>query len=140
MRGRRRATPALAAEFGARASVIAKGIMQALRSLVDGKALDIVKSSQEKGNGFDAWRRLRAEYRSHLAGRKMTMLEAVMERRPRDGEDFSTWYHQRLELFRQAEVARGKLIDDDMKVFSRLRALYIMALILTTTTLKFQWL
>ena len=47
-----------AAEFGLKVSVMAKGVMQALHSLVDGKALDIVKSVAEKGNGFEAWGRL----------------------------------------------------------------------------------
>ena len=98
-----------------------KGIMQALRALVDGKALDIVKSVMEKGNGFEAWRRLWREYRPHAAGRKVTMLEAVTEDRFRDGEDFNGWYHRWLELIRQAEVARGTLIDDDVKVAVAMR-------------------
>ena len=34
--------------------VMAKGVNQALRGLVEGKALDIVKSVEEKGDGFEA--------------------------------------------------------------------------------------
>ena len=110
----KRESPILLSEFGFRSMVMSKGIMQALRSLVDGKALDIVKSVTEKGNGFEAWRRLWHEYRPHTAGRKATMLEAVMEDKPLAGEDFGTWYHSWQELIRQAEVARGRLIDDDV--------------------------
>ena len=40
---------------------MAQGVAQALKSLVDGKALDIVKSVPEKSNGFEMWRRLCAE-------------------------------------------------------------------------------
>ena len=54
----KRDTPIGTNEFGFRTACMAKGIMQALRSMVDGKALDIVKSVTEKGNGFEAWRRL----------------------------------------------------------------------------------
>ena len=117
----KRDVPILLAEFGFRSMVMAQGIMQALRSLVDGKALDIVKSVAEKGNGFEAWRWLWREYRPHTAGRKVAMLEAVMEDRPQAGEDFGTWYHRWQELIRQAEVARGRLIDDDVKVAVAMR-------------------
>ncbi len=78
-----RKTPVHAAEFGLKVSVMAKGVMQALRSLVDGKALDIVKSVAEKGDGFEAWRRLWAEYRPHTAGRKATIQEAAWKTSPR---------------------------------------------------------
>ena len=68
--------------------VMAKGVNQALRGLVEGKALDIAKSVEEKGNGFEAWRRLWAEYRPQTAGRKVSLVEAVMQDRPKEGEDF----------------------------------------------------
>ena len=37
-----------------RQRVVSKGIMQALKALVDGKALNIVKGVSESGNGFEA--------------------------------------------------------------------------------------
>lgn len=95
--------------------VMAKGVNQALRGLVEGKALDIVKSVEERGNGFEAWRRLWAEYRPQTAGRKVSLVEAVMEDRPKEGEDFSTWYYRWVELIRQTELARRKPLDDDIK-------------------------
>ena len=110
----RRTEPVNPTAFSPTQIVMSKGVMQALRSLVDGKALDIVKSVPA-GNGFEAWRRLFAEYKPQTAGRKVSMLEAVMEDRQRDGEDFSTWYYRWKELVRQAESARGRVIDDDIK-------------------------
>ncbi len=53
-----RTTPILSSEFGARISVIAKSVMQTMRSLVESKVLDTMKSVRDKGNGFEAWRRL----------------------------------------------------------------------------------
>ena len=37
-----------------RQRVVSRGIMQALKALVDGKALNIVKGVSESGNGFEA--------------------------------------------------------------------------------------
>jgi len=54
---------------------------------VPGKALNIVKQV-ERGNGFEAWRRLWSEYRPNIAGRKVNLLERVMEDKPGPGEDF----------------------------------------------------
>ena len=56
---------------------MAKGIHQSLRIPVEGKALNIVKSVRD-GNGFEVWRRLWAEYRPNVAGRKTSLLENVM--------------------------------------------------------------
>ena len=95
--------------------VMAKGVNQALRCLVEGKELDIVKSVEEKGNGFEAWRRLWAEYRPQTAGRKVSLVEAVMEDRPKEGEDFSTWYYRWVERIRQTEHARRTPLDDEIK-------------------------
>ena len=106
---------------GRRQKVVAQGVAQALKSMVDGKALDIVKSVPEKQNGFEMWRRLFAEYRPQSAGRKVCLLESVMDGRPKDGEDFSTWYYRWTELMRQTERARGKPIDDDIKCAVALR-------------------
>ena len=41
-------------------------------------------------------------------------MEAVLDNKP-GGETFGAWYRSWLELVRQAENARGKPIDDDMK-------------------------
>ena len=46
------------ASVGRRQKIMAQGVAQAL---VDGKALDIVKSVPDKSNGFEMWRRLWAE-------------------------------------------------------------------------------
>ena len=94
--------------------VMAKGVDQALRGLVEGKALDIVRSVEEKGNGFEAWRRFWAECRPQTAGRKVSLVEAVMEDRPKEGEGLSTWYYRWVELIRQTEHARRKPLDDDI--------------------------
>ena len=96
-------------------AVIARGIAMSLKSLVSGKALDIIKAVEQKTNGFEMWRRLHLEYKPHTSSRTVSLLEAVMEDKPRGTEDFSVWYYRWLELIRQAEQARGKLIDDDIK-------------------------
>ena len=116
-----RKNPLIMANLSPRLQTMSRGVHQALSSMVDGKALDIVKSVADRGNGFERWRRLWAEYRPHTAGRKVSLLEAVMEDVPRTGEDFSTWYHRWQELIRQTEVARGTLIDDDIKCAVALR-------------------
>ena len=100
--------------------VMAKGIHQSLRSLVEGKTLNIVKSVRD-GNSFEVWRRLWAEYRPNVAGRKISLLENVMNSSPKPSEEFSTWYHAWLEDVRQAETSRGKPIDDDIRCAVALR-------------------
>ena len=97
------------------------GVAQALKSMVDGKALAIVKFVPDKSNGFEMWRRLWAEYRPRSAGWKVCLLESVMDDRPKEGEDFSTWYYRWAELMRQTERARKKPIDDDIKSAVALR-------------------
>ena len=77
--------------------------------------MDIIKAAAEKSNGLEMWRRLHLEYRPHTSSRTVSLLEDVMEDKPRGTEDFSVWYYRWLELIRQAEQARGKLIDDDIK-------------------------
>ena len=49
------------ASVGRRQKVMAQGVAQALKSMVDGKALDIGKSVPVKSNGFVMWRRLCVE-------------------------------------------------------------------------------
>jgi len=107
--------PISTAVFGHRTAIMAAGVNQALRSLVEGKALDIVKQVPEKGNGFEAWRRLWAEYRPLNANRKVSLLERVMDERPSSSEDFSSWYFRWLELIRQTEMVRQRPLDDDIK-------------------------
>ncbi len=55
------------------------------------------------------------EYKPHASSRTVSWLEAVIENKPESSEDFSAWYYRWIEMFRQAEQARGKLIDDDIK-------------------------
>ena len=39
-------------------TVIARGVAMSLKSMVSGKALDIIKAVEEKNNGFEMWRRM----------------------------------------------------------------------------------
>ena len=55
------------------------------------------------------------EYRPRVAGRKVGLLEEIMEDKPSDGEEFITWFHRWLALVSDCEIARGKQIDDDIK-------------------------
>ena len=82
------------ASVGRRQKIMAQGVAQALKSMVDGKALDIVKSVPDKSNGFEMWRRLWAQHTPQSAGWKGCLLESVMDDRPKDGGDFSTWYYR----------------------------------------------
>ena len=68
--------------------MISNGVDRYLKSVVRGKVLSIVLKVEEPGNGFEAWRRLYLEYRPRHAGRKVTMLEAVLHDAPQAGEDF----------------------------------------------------
>jgi hypothetical protein len=68
--------------------------------LVSGKALDIVKAVGKKTNCFEMWRRLWLEHRPHTAGRKVSLIEAAMEDKPRPGEEYATWYYRWLGLIR----------------------------------------
>ena len=56
--------------MNAKQRVASRGIMQALKALVDGKALDIVKGVQENG-----------------------MIENKMDNKPANNEDFGIWYY-----------------------------------------------
>ena len=79
-------TPVLMSGMRERQKIMARGVNQALRSLIaDSKALNIIKQVQEKGNGFEAWRLLHKEYKPQVS-----LLEQVMEDKPKDKEDFST--------------------------------------------------
>ena len=69
-------TPVTMAGMNPRQKIIARGVNQALRSLIaDSKALNIVKQVQEKGNGFEAWRLLHKEYKPQIAGQKVSLLD-----------------------------------------------------------------
>ena len=114
----RRATGVLRwSTFGARQRVMASGIMRLLKSLIGGRALNIIKSmpEAEASNGFEAWRRIFAEYQPNVSGRAVSLVEAVLESRPKGDQSFGDWYRDWLELLRRAEDARQKPIDDDMK-------------------------
>ena len=63
----------------ARQWVMANGIKQVLRPMCGGKALSIVRNVEERGNGFEAWRRLMKEYRPRVAVHKVGLLEQIME-------------------------------------------------------------
>ena len=62
---------------------MAQGVAQALKSMVDGKALGIVKSVPDKSTGFEMWRRLWAEYRPQSVGSKVSLLASVIDDRER---------------------------------------------------------
>ena len=107
--------PILMRMVGLRQRVVAKGVVQALRALAGGKALNIVKSVSDAGNGFEAWRLLHREYRPRTAGRGAHLTEQVMESRSADGQDYAAWYYDWLELVRQTEDQRSQSLDDDVK-------------------------
>ena len=48
--------------------------------------------------------------------RKVGLLERVMNDQPAPGVDFSDWFLRWLDLVGEREQARGRKIDDDMKV------------------------
>jgi len=103
-----RVTTITMATLTERQRVVAKAVSLALKTTTGGKALNIVKQV-ERGNGFEAWRRLWSEYRPNIAGRKINLLERVMEDKPASGEDFSSWYFSWTEKIRETEEARKDL-------------------------------
>ena len=124
-----------------RQQTISRSISAALRSMTGGKALNIVKGV-ERGNGFECWRRLWAEYRPAIAARRMNLLEGVMSSKPGLNEDFSSWYYSWLEMIREAEQVRKKVIDDDVKCAVALRRSPEELrdhLVLETGTIADQW-
>ena len=82
-------TPIGLSTLTANEKVQSKGVMQALRCLCSGKALDIIEAVPDRGGGFEAWRRLWGEYRPSTSGRKASMMESIMEDRPKPGEKLS---------------------------------------------------
>ena len=100
---------------------MAKGVAMSMKCLDGAKALDIVRADDERTNDFEMWGRLWPEYRPGTSGRKMSLLKAVMEDKPKQGEDYATWYYRWLELVRQTEQARAKLLDDDIKCVVAMR-------------------
>ena len=68
-----------------RTKVIAEGITRMLTSMVGGRALNIIKSNPVPKNGFEAWRRLFAEYKPLTGSRRMSLIEAVIDSRPAAG-------------------------------------------------------
>ena len=87
-----------------------------LRALVSGKALNVIRHLEVQANGFEAWRLLHREYKPDTATRKVGLLERVMEDAPTTGEDFGDWFLRWLALVGQTEQARGRRLDDDIKI------------------------
>ena len=58
--------------------IMARGIASALKALIGGKALTLVRHLPERMNGFEMWRILAREYRPDTAARKFGMLERVV--------------------------------------------------------------
>ena len=62
------------------------------------------------------WRLLYREYKPDTATRKVGLLERVMDDQPAPGMDFGDWFLRWLDLVGECEKARGRMIDDDIKV------------------------
>ena len=99
-----------------REKVVARGVATALRALIGGKALSCIRHHPEKLNGFEMWRLLYREYKPDTATRKVGLLERVMDDQPAPGMDFGDRFLRWLDLVRECEKARGRMIDDDIKV------------------------
>ena len=93
-----------------------RGQGRALRALIGGKALSCIRHHPEKLNGFEMWRLLYREYKPDTATRKVGLLERVMDDQPAPGMDFGDWFLRWLDLVGECEKARGRMIDDDIKV------------------------
>ena len=101
--------------MGPKQKVMARGVATALRALVGGKALNLIRYVPERQNGFEMWRLVFREYRPDTATRKVALLERVMEDSPTSSEEFGDWFVRWLDLVSQTELARGRPIDDDIK-------------------------
>ena len=99
-----------------RENVVARGVATALRALIGGKALSCTRHHPEKLNGFEMWRLLYMEYKPDTATRKVGLLERVMDDQQAPGMDFGAWFLRWLDLVGECEKARGRMIDDDIKV------------------------
>ena len=99
-----------------REKVVARGVATALRALIGGKALSCIRHHPEKLIGFEMWRLLYREYKPDTATRKVGLLERVMDDQRAPGMDFGDWFLRWLDLVGECEKARGRMIDDDIKV------------------------
>ena len=99
-----------------REKVVARRVATALRALIGGKALSCIRHHPEKLNGFEMWRLLYREYKPDTATRKVGLLERVMDDQPAPGMDFGDWFLRWLDLVGECEKARGRMIDDDIKM------------------------
>ena len=99
-----------------REKVVARGVATALRALIGGKVVSCIRHHPEKLNGFEMWRLLYREYKPDTATRKVGLLERVMDDQPAPGMDFGDWFLRWLDLVGECEKARGRMIDDDIKV------------------------
>ena len=62
------------------------------------------------------WRLLCREQKSDTATRKVGLLERVVDDQHAPGMDFGDWFLRWKDLVGECEKARGRMIDDDMKV------------------------
>ena len=56
------------------------------------------------------------EYKPDTATRKVGLLERVINDQPAPRMDFGDWFLSWLDLVGECEKARGRMIDDDIKV------------------------
>ena len=61
-------------------------------------------------------RLLYTEYKPDIPTSKVGLLERVMDDQPAPGMDFEDWFLRWLDLVGECEKARGRMIDDDIKV------------------------
>ena len=64
---------------------------------------------------------LNREYKPDTATRKVGLLERVMDDQPAPGMDFGDGFLRWLDLVGECEKARGRMIDDDIKVAAMLK-------------------
>ena len=93
-----------------REKIVARGVATALRALIGGKALSCVRHHPEKLNGCTGSTNL-IEQRE-----KWVCWKRVMDDQPAPRMDFGDWFLRWLDLVGECEKARGRTIDDDIKV------------------------
>ena len=104
-----------------REKVVARGVATALWALIGGMALSCIRHHPEKLNGFEMWRLLCREYEPGAAAVGVGLPERVMDDQLAPGMDFGDWFLRWLDLVGESEEARGRMIDDDMKVAEMLK-------------------
>ena len=99
-----------------REKFVSRRVATALGALIGGKALTCIRHHFEKLNGFEMWSLLFREYKPDTATRKVGLLERVMDDQPASGMDFGEWFLRWPDLVGECEKARGRMIDDAIKV------------------------